>query len=169
MSTVVRTLTEADGDAVMALNNVEVPRVTALDREKLERYQPILRDALAAGPVGDPDGFCWTVGPGTAYWSPNYSWVAGRFDRFVYLDRVVVAPRARGEGVARALYEEVARRAVGSADWFVLEVNTRPRNAESLAFHAALGFEEVARHQPYDDETEVAYLARPIPGPAGPA
>ena len=168
MSAIVRALTEADDDAVMALNNVEVPRVTALDREKLLRYGPILNDALAAGPVGDPDGFCWTVGPGTAYWSPNYRWVAGRFASFVYLDRVVVAPRARGHGVARAMYDEVVRRAEGTSDWLVLEVNTRPRNEESLAFHAALGFEEVARQQPYGDDTEVAYLARPIAGPAGP-
>ncbi|MCB1029489.1 MAG: GNAT family N-acetyltransferase [Microthrixaceae bacterium] len=164
-----RDLTRADDPAVLALNNAEVPRVTALDEPALERYRGVLNDRLAIGPEGDPDGFCWTVGPNADYWSTNYAWVAERHDRFVYLDRVVVAPRARGRGVARALYDEVSARAVGVAEWFVLEVNTRPRNEESLAFHARLGFVEIGRAEPYepDPETgavpEVAYLARPVP------
>lgn len=166
----VRNLSPADDAAVLALNNVEVPRVTALGEGDLDRYRAVLRDALAIGPEGDPDGFCWTIGPNTPYWSANYAWVAEHYDRFVYLDRVVVAPRARGRGVARALYDAVSARAAGVADQFVLEVNTRPRNDESLAFHAKLGFAEVGRAEPYeaDPETgevpEVAYLARQIPG-----
>lgn len=56
-------------------------------------------------------------------------------------------------------------RAAGTADHFVLEVNTVPRNDESLAFHAALGFTEVGRARPYGDDTEVGYLSRPVPGP----
>lgn len=163
MSLIVRSLTEADDAALLALNNVEVPRVTALDEADLLRYRPVLAHALAIGPVGDPDAFCWTVGPGSNYWSANYAWVAARYDRFIYLDRVVVSPRARGRGLARALYDEVAARSAGSADHFVLEVNTEPRNDESLAFHAALGFAEVGRACPYGDDTEVGYLARPVP------
>ena len=105
------------------------------------------------------------MGPDTGYWSANYAWVGARYDRFIYLDRVVVAPRARGRGLARALYDEVTARSAASADHFVLEVNTEPRNDESLAFHAALGFAEVGRARPYGDDTEVAYLSRPVPGP----
>lgn len=163
MSSEIRSLTEADDRAVLALNNVEVPRVTALDEAAMARYRSVLKDALAIGAEGDPDGFCWTVGPGTDYWSANYAWVGEHYERFVYLDRVVVAPRARGRGLARALYDEVTARAVGRADHFVLEVNTVPRNDESLAFHAALGFTEVGRAHPYGDDTEVGYLARPVP------
>jgi predicted GNAT superfamily acetyltransferase len=170
MTLQIRDLTTADDQAVLALNNVEVPRVTALDEATMQRYRGVLRDTLAIGPAGDPDGFCWTVGPNAEYWSANYAWVAEHYDRFVYLDRVVVAPRARGQGVARALYDAVSARAAGMADHFVLEVNTRPRNEESLAFHTKLGFTEVGRAQPYgiDPETgvepEVAYLARPVLG-----
>ena len=165
MSSEVRSLTEADDRAVLALNNVEVPLVTALDEASMARYRSVLKDALAIGAEGDPDGFCWTVGPGTDYWSANYAWVGEHYERFVYLDRVVVAPRARGRGLARALYDEVTARAVGHAEHFVLEVNTVPRNDESLAFHAALGFTEVGRARPYGDDTEVGYLSRPVPGP----
>lgn len=162
MSVVVRSLTEADDAVLLALNNAEVPRVTALDEADLARYRRVLADALAIGPEGDPDAFCWTVGPGTDYSSVNYGWVSARYERFIYLDRVVVAPRARGRGLARALYDEVAARAVGRADHFLAEVNTQPRNDESLAFHAALGFTEVGRARPYGDDIEVGYLARPF-------
>jgi predicted GNAT superfamily acetyltransferase len=100
------------------------------------------------------------VGPGTQYWSANYDWVSNRFDSFIYLDRVCVAPPAQRRGIGKALYEQVEH--ANAAEWFVLEVNTRPLNQPSLDFHAALGFEEVGRAEPYGDGHEVAYLAKRI-------
>jgi predicted GNAT superfamily acetyltransferase len=40
---------------------------------------------------------------GAGYDSVNYRWFAQRYERFLYVDRVVVAPAARGQGAASQL------------------------------------------------------------------
>ncbi len=78
------------------------------------------------------------------YDSPNFLWFRVRYPRFIYVDRIAVAPEARGSGLARALYEDLfqAARAAGHTD-IVCEVNSDPPNPQSDAFHARLGFEDV--------------------------
>ncbi len=80
------------------------------------------------------------------YDSPNFIWIRARYERFVYVDRIAVAPSARGAGLARALYEDLfqAARMAGHSD-IVCEVNSDPPNQASDAFHARLGFAEVGR------------------------
>jgi hypothetical protein len=94
----------------------------------------------------------------------NYRWFAERYDDFVYLDRVAIAPRAQRRGLGRAMYDEVARRAREvrpSATVFALEVNLRPRNDPSLAFHERLGFAEVGQ-QETDYGALVSLMTRPL-------
>ena len=63
-------------------------------------------------------------------------------------------------------YDEVERRA--DAAWFTLEVNLRPRNDGSLAFHDRLGFVEVGQ-QETDYGTLVSLMAKPLsPDPPRP-
>jgi len=59
---------------------------------------------------------------------------------------VVVAPAARGLGLARLLYENLfARAKADSHTRIVCEVNAVPPNPASDAFHAKLGFAEVGK------------------------
>ncbi len=78
------------------------------------------------------------------YDSPNFLWFKARYGRFVYVDRIAVAPSARGAGLARALYEDLfqAARKAGHTH-IVCEVNSDPPNPGSDAFHARVGFREV--------------------------
>ncbi|HMO09688.1 MAG TPA: GNAT family N-acetyltransferase [Paracoccaceae bacterium] len=110
---------------------------------------------------GGADAFLIGIPPGSAYDSPNYRWFAERLDRFAYIDRVVVAPRAQGRGLARALYDAYAARvaARGSAP-LACEVNSHPPNPGSDAFHATLGFAEMGRGSPAPGKV-VRYLVRP--------
>jgi hypothetical protein len=103
------------------------------------------------------------LGPGTAYASPNYAWVSARFDHFVYVDRIVVAPEARGMGLGRRLYGAVSAAARDAhLGRIVCEVNLMPPNPGSLAFHTALGFREIGRAVLADRGKTVAYLARDL-------
>lgn len=143
----VRPLTSADADWVLATNNAAVPAVGELDAERLSRLveQSVLALAVAVADDTDPAGFCLVLAPGVDYSSVNYRWFGDRYADFAYLDRVVIAPRHRGRGLGRELYDHVE--AESDAEWFCLEVNLRPRNDESLAFHERLGFAEVGRQE----------------------
>lgn len=136
-------------DRLLELNNEAVPAVGELDAGRLVRLVEISTTALVArDDQGAVAGFCLVLDPDTDYTSVNYRWFCDRYANFAYLDRVVVAPDHRGRGVGRALYDQVdaEAREAGHA-WFCLEVNLRPRNDESLAFHDRLGFVEVGQQE----------------------
>lgn len=110
-----------------------------------------------------PDlGFVIALDQTAHYDSPNYLWFRDRYPRFVYVDRIVVSPDARGTGTGKALYTGLfeAARAAGH-DRVACEVNQNPPNPGSDAFHAALGFRMLARRA-LSAEKEVAYLVRDL-------
>lgn len=78
----------------------------------------------------------------------------------------VVAPSARGRGLARALYADLFDRA-GRADHHlvVCEVNITPPNLASDALHAVLGFSEVGQATIHSGTKTVRYLSRPLVRP----
>jgi len=147
-------------DAVLALNNAHAVELSWLEREQLGA---LLQQAFYARRIGEVDAFLMAFDERTRYDSPNYLWFRARYARFVYVDRVVVAPRARGRGLARALYADLFDRA-GRADHdlVVCEVNIAPPNPASDALHAALGFTEVGRATVHDGSKMVRYMSRPI-------
>lgn len=63
--------------------------------------------ALVAAPEA---GFLLAFQERPAAHSPNFDWLAARCAHFVYVDRIVIAPAARGRGLARVLYEGPRRR-----------------------------------------------------------
>lgn len=155
---VVRDATAADFAAVLTLNNAHTPHVNALSEEQfawLSAHAGYFRVAEdAEGLVG----FVLCVPSGlTDYWSENYRWFTDRFDRFLYLDRVVVAPRARRVGVGRALYDNLHRTVAPSWPRVTLEVNLRPPNPGSIAFHAAMGYVPVGVRD-YDDGSKAVQM-----------
>jgi predicted GNAT superfamily acetyltransferase len=79
--------------AVLALNNAHAAELSWLDRDRLTL---LLRHVFHARRIGEVDGFLMAFDQGAAYDSPNYLWFRQRYRRFVYVDRVVVAPAARG-------------------------------------------------------------------------
>lgn len=150
--------------AIHAINQGEVP---AVGDETLEDLGHIAEQSvipLVAEVDGVIAGFCLVLAPGADYDSMNYLWFVDRYDDFVYLDRVAISPGFQRRGIGRALYAEVERLAAErrpGATEFTLEVNLRPRNDGSLAFHAGLGFVEVGR-QETDYGALVSLMAKPL-------
>ena len=89
-------------------------------------------------------GFTVTFAPGSAYHSINYRWFAQRYSDFSYLDRVVVAPAYRRQGIGSLIYDAAEQRA-RQRGRMTLEVYAEPPNEASLAFHERRGYEEVGR------------------------
>lgn len=148
----------ADVSAILRLNDADEIFLAPLDDEGL---RALLRQTFHLGLRDNGrDAFLIALDQNASYGSPNFRWFKERFPRFAYVDRLVVAPHARGKGVGRSLYEElfdVARRA--GHDAVACEVNVDPPNPASDAFHAALGFEEIGRAVVYVSKT-VRYLIK---------
>ncbi|KAA5605626.1 GNAT family N-acetyltransferase [Roseospira marina] len=155
-----RPLAPDDFSAALALNNAALPNVNELDTAALTDL--VAMSALAAGAHGDDGtllGFVLALPPGRDYDSRNYRWVSNHRAQFLYVDRVVVTPRARGRGVGRALYRAVIDTAHAEGYGFVLaEVNERPPNPGSMAFHTAIGFRVVGHADYGPDDKAVAFV-----------
>jgi len=152
----------ADEAAILALNGAHVAETSALEVTEL---RALLAQAFH---VGTSDhgraAFLIALDQDAIYSSPNFKWFKSRHERFVYIDRIIVAPSQRGRGLARALYEDLIAAAAQARHVLIgCEVNLEPPNPASDAFHAALGFAEVGRAILPGSAKRVRYLSREIP------
>jgi hypothetical protein len=160
--------TSGDLPAIEGMNTAAVPAVNDLSAEEVAWFAEATHTFLVAevGGVGDgpdgapaPAGFLFGLeGPGIDYASVNYRWFCERYERFLYVDRIVVDPPAQGLGVGRSLYEAFAVRADGQSH-LCAEVNVRPRNDRSLAFHEAFGFRAVGEQETGSEGKRVRMFA----------
>lgn len=141
-----RDATPADFPAILGLNEASVAVLSPLDAARLAR----LHREAASHRVAEADGtvvaFLLALREGAAYDSVNYRWFAARYPRFLYVDRVVIDPAARGQGLADRLYDDLLAAArCQEIDLVALEIDVVPPNPASTRFHARRGFREVGR------------------------
>ena len=80
---------------------------------------------------------------GAPYENDNFSWFSKLYQRFIYVDRVVVSSECRGQRLGSMLYEDVFRHARSNAIPLVTcEYNLIPSNEPSRLFHDKFGFKE---------------------------
>lgn len=152
---------EAEQARILDLNNAHAVETSMLDAARLKS---MLDEAFLATRIGDVDAFLIVFDQRARYDSPNFMWFQARFSDFVYVDRIVTGPNARGRGYARALYEDLFKKAADRGHKRVVcEVNLAPPNPGSDAFHAALGFAEVGRQLLPGSGKTVRYLNKYIP------
>jgi len=159
----IRESVPSDLPAALALNNANVPELNELDATELGRLVRESVLSLTAEVDGAFAGFCILFAPDAPYQSLNYQWFSRTYDDFVYLDRIAVHPDFRRYGIGRAFYAAVVDRFTGRFPLLCCEVNVRPRNEPSLAFHHAVGFREVGQ-QDTDHGKRVSLLALPLDG-----
>jgi predicted GNAT superfamily acetyltransferase len=159
---VLRPVREGDLEALVAINDGAYPAVPITP---LDEFAELLRmgDVVLVVDDGAPAGFLLTMSPGLDYASENYRWFSARSSEFLYIDRIVLAPRIQGLGLGRRLYEAAfeAARSRGASELFA-EVNLEPPNPGSLDFHARMGFERVGEQPTKDGTVVVALLAAPV-------
>lgn len=163
MRTEIRSVRRGDLPAVSALNAANVPAVGPLDGDRVELFLTDAEAFWVAVADGTVVGLFVGLLAGHDYASPNYRWFAERHEQFAYVDRIALAPDARGSGLADTIYdrwEEVARSA--NAPVLCAEVNTVPPNPRSLAFHRRRGVLPVAEVAPYGDDRRVAMLQKDL-------
>jgi uncharacterized protein len=148
-----------DAAAILALNAAHVAETSSLTATQLEA---LLRQAFHVGlSARGRDAFLIALDQSAVSASPNFQWFKSRYERFVYIDRVIVAPERRGRGIARKLYQALLAAAARAGHSLVgCEVNLDPPNPASDAFHEALGFVEVGRARIHGGEKVVRYLVK---------
>lgn len=149
-----------DAASLPALHRLNEAHAVELSSVTLDKFGAMIDEAFLARRV-DEDAFLIAFDQNADYHSPNFLWFRERYPRFVYVDRIVVSPTRRGEGIARRFYETLfeAARAAGH-EHAVAEVNSDPPNPGSDAFHAALGFETVGEARLADRGKSVRYILR---------
>lgn len=156
-----RSIEDRDVDALVALNNEHARELSLTDATSFRNLVSGAALACAVGPVGDPDAFLLAFDQDTPRRGPNHGWFLDRYPKFLYVDRVCVASRARRRGLARALYRHAfAWASTRDTPFVVCEVNVDPPNPESDAFHLVLGFREVGDAFLSDRGKRVRYLLR---------
>lgn len=142
----------------LTLNNSEVPHVSASVDYKFPRFIESAAWAPVAVRDNKPLGFAVLFLAGSTYNSENYRWVAARYSRFLYLDRIIVDPAHRGQGIGHALYENAIEFGRSRAPILTCEVNTKPSNPESMQFHKNLGFKPLGKQKTEDGKKSVVIL-----------
>ncbi|MEL6480747.1 MAG: GNAT family N-acetyltransferase [Pseudomonadota bacterium] len=155
--TPIASMESAAQETLRALNNANAEATSYLDQPA---WRALVGASYLALAPDSADALLIAFGPRASYQSPNYRWFSKRYEKFLYVDRIVVSAEARGRGYARALYAALADAAVENGmERILCEVNRVPPNPGSDAFHERLGFVEVGRAHPYGDTKLVRYLA----------
>jgi uncharacterized protein len=126
----------------LVLNNMHAAETSTLDLNALEH---MLANAYFSI-TDDAHGLLIAFDQDADYDGVNFNWFKSRFDRFVYVDRIVVAAHTRGKGLARHYYTrlfDTARLAGHSR--ITCEINLDPPNPGSISFHTNMGFTEIGQ------------------------
>lgn len=156
----IRSLTDADTHAVLALNEESVASLAPMDARKLQVFRNLTTLTRVCVLDSEVAAFAIAYPPGTSYDSVNYRWHADRFDDFLYLDRIAVGRKWRRRGIASALYDEMEGVAAAHGR-MVCEIYSDPPNETSIAFHVARGYREVG-HLRQANGYECVMMEKPL-------
>ena len=155
----IRDAVKSDGPAILALNEAFVHFLSRMDEALLAKFARAASYLRVIEQDGAVAAFLLAFRKGDDYAGVNFAWFTARYDDFLYVDRVVVAPEFRGRKLADLFYDDLEgfARSHGISR-ITCEVNAEPPNPVSLRFHERRGFREVGQ-VPYAGKT-VAMLAR---------
>ena|ERR1700679_325186 len=158
---VLNILTAEDADRTLDLNNAHAVETSSLDLAAAERLLAMCFYAKYVSP--GMRGFLLALDQDAAYDNQNFDWFRRRFERFVYIDRIIVAEDARGRGLARLMYEDLFASAKTAGHVRVVcEVNIDPPNEGSLAFHRSMKFVALADVVLKGGSKRVRYLEKEL-------
>lgn len=161
---IIRPICEKDCDFVVETNRDNVEVLSPMDEERMRMLKPMCELFLVAEVEGKPAAFLMALREGAKdYDSENYRWFAQRYEKFLYVDRVVIAEPYRHRGIGRRLYEAVfAHARKTGAPYVTCEVDTEPYNAVSLNFHRVMGFHEVGTQHVELNDVTVSLQEAPV-------
>ena len=162
MTLSIRDATPTDSAAIRAINEAGQPGVSPFEAGEIERCIARATYFRVAERDGAVAGYLLAFGAGFPSIGDEYAWFTARHESFLYVDQIAVAKSAWRGGVGSALYADLVRFAAArGVPRVTCEVNLRPPNPRSLAFHRARGFVEVGRLE-VSDGRFVSLLEREV-------
>jgi predicted GNAT superfamily acetyltransferase len=142
----IRQAQATDFSRILDINATEEEKTSRIDLARiaqLDRWADYHRVAVVDDEVM---GFLLVMSEASDYDGDNFRWFVERYNRFLYVDRIVIDRTAARSGIGSALYGDLIQFAA-TQRWSTLccEINVSPPNPVSHAFHAGFGFNEVGR------------------------
>jgi len=159
----IRRAVEADFGRIVELNEAVVDKTSPMAEDglrELARMASYHKVAVAAGRVA---AFLLAMRESAPYVNDNFDWFSARFSRFLYVDRIVVAPEFARCRIGGRLYDDLFRfaRSQGVA-MVACEYTIEPPNPASQRFHDKFGFTELGRQRVADGARLVSLQAAQI-------
>jgi len=146
MSIVIRDVREHELDSVLAMNNAAGTGILPMDAAKVRFFWENADYFRVAEVDGLIAGFLIAVSHDAEHDSSNFLWFRERYERFLYIDRIVIASARRSVGVGRVFYGDVQSFAEARYPHLAAEVFIENDNHPALIFHGSFGFREVGQH-----------------------
>ena len=145
----IRTLRTTDLELIHKWNQSTVPKVNSLTFEEF-RLQSVncTYSYIQCSTDSMPVGFIFLYDEKTEYDSLNYLYFKSRYQKFLYVDRIIIAGEHQKKGYGQQLYDFVID--THNPDIFCCEVNITPPNRQSLNFHHKYGFKEIGQQNVYN-------------------
>lgn len=142
-----RPITPADHSEVLRINAENVEVLAPLDADLLERKRQLAERFDVVERDGVVVGFVVVYAQDAPYWSTNFEWFKANCAEFVYLDRIVLDPHVRRQGLGSEIYRQLETQLAGRS---VMALEIVHDNEASLAFHRGRGYLEAGRLQVED-------------------
>lgn len=145
----IRTLRTTDLELIHKWNQSTVPKVNSLTFEEF-RLQSVncTYSYIQSSTDSMPVGFIFLYDEKTEYDSLNYLYFKSRYQKFLYVDRIIIAGEHQKKGYGQQLYDFIID--THNPDIFCCEVNITPPNRQSLSFHHKYGFKEIGQQNVYN-------------------
>ena len=142
----IRNIVIGDFDSIFDINRTSIPNVFELNAHEFSLLLNLCEYSKVINFNNEIAGYIFVVGRGQAYDGEEYNWFCENLnDEFLYVDQIAIGGKWQGMGCGRALYKDLENYAVNHQKTaLVCEVNYKPLNQSSMAFHKRLGFNELS-------------------------
>ena len=145
----IRAITSTDLKLIHEWNESTVPKVNSLTFEEFS-LQSIncTYSYIQYSSDSNPVGFIFLYDEKTEYDSLNYLYFKKRYQKFLYVDRIIITGEHQKKGYGQQLYDFVIE--THKPTIFCCEVNITPPNKQSQSFHQKYGFKEIDQQTVYN-------------------
>ena len=141
---IIRPAKLSDFERILQLNEEFVYYLNQMSAEQLSIYNAYAELNLIAEIDGKVEAFVLAFRENTDYDYITYVLFKERYEKFLYIDRIVVSDKCQGLGVGSMLYDKIMDHARNTGVSLVTaEVDSDPPNPVSLGFHEKFGFKNM--------------------------